>query len=142
MRIVLTALLVMTALSPGFAQIDDPVGKKLVDEFAGAVEHNDVAALDRLMTSDYKFVTPTGAVQTKEGRLAPMRSGDLKYESVVYDELDVRRYGDTVVVIARVTVKGHMKTTDVSGQFRATLVLKEVDGRWQLVSSQSSPMNR
>jgi ketosteroid isomerase-like protein len=145
-RLVLTALLMMTVVPFAFGQTGKSAGGqeegRLVDEFAAAMEHNDAAAVDRLMLPEYKFVTPTGAVQTKEDRLAPMRSGDLKYESVKYDEVDVRRYGEIAVVIARATVKGHLKATDIGGQFRATLVLRQSKGQWLLVSSQASTIAR
>lgn len=145
-RLVLTALLMVTALPFAFGQAGKGAGEqeeqKFIAAFSSAMEHNDLAALDRMMTPDYKFVNPSGGIQTKEDRLAPMKSGDLKYDLVKYDEFSVRRYGDVSVVIARATVKGHMKTTDVSGQFRATLVLQQTKGQWKLVSSQASPLGR
>jgi len=143
---VLTALLMMTVISSAFGQTrestDQQAGQRFVDAFAEALQHNDAAAVDLLLAPEYRYVNPSGAVQTKEDRLAPMKSGDLKYGSVKYDEVDVRRYGEMAVVIARATVNAHLKAEDISGQFRATLVLRQSKGQWLLVSSQASTIAR
>ena len=83
-----------------------------------------------------------GIIQNKEQRLAPMRSGDLKYEFARYEEVNIRAYGNTAVVTARVAVKGQNKGADVSGQFRSTLTLVKLKGRWQLVASQANSIPR
>jgi uncharacterized protein (TIGR02246 family) len=145
-RILLTAVLALTALSSGYAAPAKPAPKsgdegairQFVQELAAAFSHNDVAALDRVMTPDYSFVTPTGAVQTKEERLAPLKAGSLKYEQVIYDEVSVRSYGTMAVVVSHVAVKGKNNGVSVDGQFRATLTLAKTKGRWQMVASQAN----
>jgi len=145
-RILLTAVLTLTALSFGYAAPAKPAQKsgdegairQFVTELAAAFGHNDVAVLDRLMSADYSFVTPTGEVQTKGERLAPLKSGDLKYDQVIYDEVSVRTYGNMAVVISHVAVQGKNKGAAVSGQFRATLTLVKTKGKWQMVASQAN----
>jgi len=63
-------------------------------------------ALDRMTAPDYTFVTSDGNDSaTKEQRVAPIRSGDLKYDYAKYDEIKVRIYGEMAIVTAHVTVK-------------------------------------
>ena len=90
---------------------------------------------------DSTFVAPTGTIRNKEQRVAPMRSGDLKYDYAKYDEIQVRIYGDMAIVTARVTVKSELKGAPLNGQFRSTLTLFKVKGMWELVASQASAIN-
>jgi len=145
-RLLFSLALTFIALLPAFARrasAQVPAGEEtaiqqFVDEFAAAFTANDAAAADRLTAPGYTFVTPAGGLQSGEQRLAPLRSGDLKYESVKYDEVKIRVYGDAAVVTARVTVKGTLKGNDISGLFRSTLTLVKLDGRWRLAASQAS----
>lgn len=122
----------------GAAGGDGAAIQRFVDEFAAAFTANDAEAADRLTTPDYTFVTPAGAVQNGEQRLAPLRSGDLKYELVKYDEVKIRVYGDAAVVTARVTVKSKLKGTDIGGLFRSTLMLVRTPAGWRLAASQAN----
>lgn len=117
---------------------DERAVRQFIDEFAAAFSSNDAATLDRLTATDYTFVTPAGGIQDKAQRLAPIKSGDLKYDSVKYEEVGIRIYGKMAVVTSRVVVKGQNKGTDISGQFRSTLTLAKMKGRWQLVASQAN----
>jgi ketosteroid isomerase-like protein len=112
---------------------DEETVRRFVDDFSAAFSQNDAAALDRMTAPDYTFVTPTGAIQNKEERVAPIRSGDLKYDYAKYDEIKVRIYGEMAIVTARVTIKSELKGASLNGQFRSTLTLLKVKGMWELV---------
>ena len=99
---------------------------------------NDTAALDRIYADDYTLVNIAGAVTTKAQRLAAIKSGELKYESVSVDEVNIRSYGDTAVVTDRATVKLQDKGQDLSGQYRVTLTFVKLKGAWQLVAAQNT----
>jgi len=123
-------------------EADSVAVRRVVEQVAASFDHNDPDLLDRLTTDDYTFVTPAGTIQTKAQRLAPMRSGQLRYTSARYDEIVVRVYGTTAVATARVVVQSRMGTTDTSGAFRATLVLAKIRGRWLMVASHASALAR
>ena len=112
--------------------------RKFIEEYAAALSSSDVPALDRMMAPDYSFVNQAGVIQNKAIRLAPLRSRELKYERVSYDQLQVHLFGGTAVVTARVKVKGANKGADVSGTFRSTLTLVRGADDWRLVASQST----
>jgi ketosteroid isomerase-like protein len=157
-RILLIAVIVIAASSLALGQKPDekadkskPVGEKMtatssveqavqqrLNELTTALGANDTAALDRIYANDYTLVNPWGAITTKEQRLAAIKSGELKYESVSFDEPNIRSYGDTAVVTARVTVKGKEKDQDLSGQYRVTLTFVKMKGPWQLVAAQNT----
>jgi len=142
LALALALALPCTAAAQHRAEPDSVAVRRVVEQVAASFDRNDAALLDRLTSDDYTFVTPAGAIQTKAERLAPMRSGQLRYASVRYDEIVVRVYGTTAVATARVVTQARMGTTDASGAFRATLVMSRIRGRWLMVASHASALAR
>ena len=142
LALALALALPCTAAAQRHAEPDSVAVRRVVEQVAASFDHNDAALLDRLTSDDYTFVTPTGAIQTKAQRLAPMRSGQLHYTSARYDEIVVRMYGTAAVATARVVVQARMGTADASGAFRATLVMSRIRGRWMMVTSHASALAR
>jgi quercetin dioxygenase-like cupin family protein/ketosteroid isomerase-like protein len=103
---------------------------------ADAIVKGDMATFNRIVAPDWILTAPNGMVQTREEAMADLRSGALKFESMVPSDLKVRVYGDTAVVTGRTTDKVSYKGTDLSGDYRFTDVFVNRDGRWQLVSTQ------
>jgi ketosteroid isomerase-like protein len=115
---------------------DEQAVRQVFDEVSAALERADTAALDRIYADDYTLVNESGVVTTKAPRLAALKSGELKYESVAFDEVNIRMYGNTAVLTYRVTSKGQSKGQAIGGQFRATSTYVKIKGRWQLVAAQ------
>ena len=115
---------------------DEQAVRQLLNEVSAALGRADTAALDRIYADDYTLVNESGVLTTKAPRLAAIKSGELKYESVGFDEVNVRLYGNTAVATYRVTSKGQSKGQEIGGQFRATSTYVKIKGRWQLVAAQ------
>jgi ketosteroid isomerase-like protein len=115
---------------------DEQAVLQVFNEVSAALNRSDTAALDRIYADSYTLINEDGVLTTKAPRLAAIKSGELKYESVVFDEVNVRLYGDTAVLIYRVTSKGKSKGQNIGGQFRATSTYVKMKGRWQLVAAQ------
>jgi ketosteroid isomerase-like protein len=75
--------------------------KNLEETRNQAVLHGDVAALDRMTSDDYTFITLRGEMRTKSDILKGFASGSFHYESRQISDLKVRVYGDTAVVTGR-----------------------------------------
>lgn len=116
--------------------------KKAVTDMAASLTKGDAAAFEKLYTDSYRFVGPNGAVSTGPERVASMKSGDTKYESVAYDEVTVRSNaeGTGAVSISRATVKGKNLGIAVDGQFRVTHVWSKTKDGWRLASGQTTPI--
>lgn len=108
---------------------------QLLNEISAALGRADTAALDRIYADNYTLVNESGELTTKAPRLAAIKSGELKYESVSFDEVNIRLYGDTAVATYRVTSKGQFKGQAFGGQFRATSTYVKMKGHWQLVAA-------
>lgn len=108
--------------------------KALGQEWATAEQCGDTGVLDRLFADDFVGIGPRGFTLTKEQWLARYRSGDLRHESFTWDDVRLRLYGDAAVATGRQMQRGRHKDHDIAGQFRATQVFVQQDGRWLLVA--------
>src|SRR5882757_5798129 len=103
-----------------------------------AVLHGDVAALDRMTSDDYTFITLRGELRTKADILKGFSSGSFHYESRQISDLKVRVYGDTAVVTGRSVQKGMENGKDYSGDYRFTRVYVKENGHWLTVALQTT----
>jgi ketosteroid isomerase-like protein len=97
----------------------------------------DTAALDRILGDDLTYTHSNGAVDTKASFLAAIKSGKLKYESVTTDG-QVRVQGDTAVVTGRGAMRVRAGDRQLDMAVRFTDVYVKRDGRWQMITWQST----
>jgi ketosteroid isomerase-like protein len=98
----------------------------------------DAAALNRIYAGDFIGIGPSGTVRTKAQVIADFTSGDLKFQSIITDDVQVRVYGNTAVETGRSTMIGQDKGKAVPRDNRFTRVWIKQQGRWQLVSNHYS----
>ncbi|HXZ81025.1 MAG TPA: nuclear transport factor 2 family protein [Terriglobales bacterium] len=103
-----------------------------------AILKGDVAALDRMTSDDYTFITLRGELRTKAEILKGFSSGSFRYESREISDLNVRVYGDTAIVTGRSIQKGQENGKDYSGDYRFTRVYVKQNGRWLTVALQTT----
>jgi ketosteroid isomerase-like protein len=103
-----------------------------------AVLHRDVAALDRMTSDDYTFITLKGELRTKADILKGFASGSFHYDSRQISDLKVRVYGDTALVTGRSVQKGMENGKDYSGDYLFTRVYVKERGRWVTVALQTT----
>jgi len=66
----------------------------------------DALALDRIYADDFIGVGPSGTVRTKAQVISDFTSGDLKFQSITTDGVQVRVYGNTAVETGLSTMTG------------------------------------
>jgi uncharacterized protein (TIGR02246 family) len=98
----------------------------------------DKAALDRLYADDFIGIGPSGTVRAKPQVLSDFTSGDLKFQSITTDDVQVRVYGNTAVETGRSTMIGQDKGKVVPRDNRFTRVWVKQQGRWLLVANHYS----
>jgi uncharacterized protein (TIGR02246 family) len=112
--------------------------RRLDNERIQAQIHADASALDRIYADDFIGVGPSGTVRTKPQVIADFTSGDLKFQSITTDEVQVRVYGNTAVETGRSTMTGQDKGKSVPRDTRFTRVWVKQRGRWRLVANHYS----
>lgn len=114
--------------------------KKLVTEYAASTAKNDIAAYEKITSDNFMFVGNDGAVYTKAERVASMKSGETKYDSLTYDDLNVRinPEGNGAVVIGKATVKGMNMGKPIDAAVRVTQVWSKTKDGWKMASLQAT----
>ncbi len=102
----------------------------------------DAVALDRIYADDFVGVGPSGTVRNKTQVLSDFTSGDLKFQSITTDEVQVRVYEHTAVETGLSTMVGQEKGKAVPRDTRFTRVWVELQGHWRLVANHYSPRTR
>ena len=98
----------------------------------------DAVALDRIYANDFIGVGPSGTVRTKAQVISDFTSGDLKFQSITTDEVQVRVYENTAVETGLSTMSGQDKGKAVPRDTRFTRVWVKQQGRWRLVANHYS----
>jgi ketosteroid isomerase-like protein len=97
-------------------------------------------ALNRIYADDFIGIGPSGTVRTKSQVISDFTSGDLKFQSIITEDVRVRVYGNTAVETGRSTMIGQDKGKAVPRDNRFTRVWIKQVGRWRLVANHYSPL--
>jgi len=98
----------------------------------------DVEALGPLLAEDMTYSHSSGVTQTKTEFMDGIRQGELRYEEIRPDVLEVRAYGNTAVVVGRVHMKTKTKGQESTIDLHFLDVYVKRKGRWQMVAWQST----
>ena len=122
--------------------MDDQAGglKRLVEDWASAELRGDAVSLGSTLADDFIGIGPRGFMLTKDQWLERHGSGKLRHRCFRWDEVQVRLYGDAVVVTGRQSAEGEYEVYDLKDQFRATLICVKQQGRRLLVGLHLSPI--
>jgi ketosteroid isomerase-like protein len=138
------AVLLLAACGRAFGDqaSDERELTQLVKDLKAALVKADIAFLERVLHQDYVHQGPRGTVENRAQYLENRKTGRVAFESLVADEIKVRLYGDTAVVTYRSTAKGKDQQGAIDEKRRWTHVFVRRDGRWQLVHSQGTPIQK
>jgi ketosteroid isomerase-like protein len=115
---------------------------QLVKDLNAALVKADIAFLERVLAQDYVHYRPRGDVENRAQYLEDRKDGRVEFESLVADDIKIRFYGDTAIVTYRSTAKGKDQWGTINEQRRWTRVFVRKDGRWQLVHSQGTTIQK
>jgi ketosteroid isomerase-like protein len=121
------------------AHVTDQV-MELGRQWANAERAGDADALEPLLADDFLLVGPLGFMLDKTQYLGSRRSGDLRHESLVWDDVHVRAYDNAAVAVGAQTQRTTFQGRDASGRFRVTQVAIRRGDRWILAGLHYSPI--
>ena len=100
----------------------------------------DTVLLSRLTASEFYEVNRFGQLRTRASNMLEIATRTLKLNSVNYDSLSVRIYGDVAILTGIADNTGEYRGTPFAGRIRYTRIFTRRDGRWQAVVMQHTPM--
>jgi ketosteroid isomerase-like protein len=113
---------------------------KIQHEWAEARVKGDSSYTRRLEAEDCTIVWPDGRIVNKRGDLESM-TGDIVFSEFKIDDLRVRLYSDTGIVVGQGTIKAHKGKQDLlSGKFVWTDTFAKQGSQWKVVASQITPV--
>jgi ketosteroid isomerase-like protein len=116
---------------------DEQVLIKIQHEWAEARMKGDSPFTRRIEAENCTVVWPDGTIVNKRQDLESM-TGDIVFTEFKIDDLQVRLYGDTGIVVGHGTVKAHEgKQNLLGGKFVWMDTFIKQDRAWKVVASQS-----
>lgn len=112
---------------------------RLEDAWAAAEVKRDGAAVGQLLTEDFLFTDPDGALLSKPQLIQVVSTSKAERISEVGSDHHVKVYGNTAVIHGIVTIVDKVEggTQQVRLRWTDTWV-KQTDGRWLCVAAQSA----
>lgn len=98
-----------------------------------AMVSNDAAAIGRFMGEEWVIVGQDGSITGKDHFLSLVASGDLTHDVMTSEDMHLRMYGETAIVITRGVSGGAYKGQPFREVERASNVFVLRDGRWVCV---------
>jgi len=122
----------------------DLVVKQIIaaeEQLADAHVRMDIDLIDRLLHPEYVIIQSGGIVETKKQVLDSYRSGLRYWEFAKSDQMDIRVYGETAIVIGRWQAKGRNGSVNFDYVARFLSVWIRQIGRWRNLTSQSTEIS-
>jgi ketosteroid isomerase-like protein len=142
----ISSLFFLTLLAAAtLAQTNEKVEKELLkiqDEWATARVKRDVPYLEKLYAKEFWISNMSGSVTSRSADIAAFASGDMRPVSVVNEDMVVSAYDKVAIVTGIEKVKGTYKNFPGDFVFRFTNVFVRRDGRWQMVTHHSTPVQK
>ncbi len=117
------------------------VEEELIDlaiEWDQAMVENDAVAIGRYMADDWTIIGPDGSIAEKATFLGLVKSGALSHDVMESEDLRVRVYGDTAVVISRGVSGGKYQGQAFRETERVSCVFVRQEGQWKCVHTHLS----
>jgi len=106
-----------------------------------AMISNDADAIGRYMADDWTIIGPDGNVMDKPAFLALVKSGKLTHDVMTSEDLIVRVYGDTAVVLSRGESGGVYDGHPFHAVERVSCVFVKEAGNWLCVLTHLSTLD-
>ena len=103
-----------------------------------AMAQKDLAALDELIADDLVYTHSSARLDTKQSLIGNMESGSTVYTSVVPSDVKAQDLGDSVVLTGSCRISVNSGGNAMSFGVRFTDVYARRNGKWQMVTWQST----
>jgi len=119
---------------------DEQALMKIQHGWADARLKRDSSFPKQIEADDFTVVWFDGRIVNKEEDVKTYESDDAAFTEFKIDDLKMRFYGDTAIVVGQGSIKAHTKTQDLSGKYVWTDTFVKMRGEWKAVASQVTPV--
>lgn len=124
--------------SEGAPFTDEQVLRQMEREWGDAAKNRDRAWFERAFANEFISITSRGKVHNKAEEIADALSDAYTITSDELSDLMVWVQGDAAMVVGRLHIVGKDKNGNFDRNYRFTDTFIKRDGRWQVLSSQST----
>jgi ketosteroid isomerase-like protein len=107
---------------------------KVDEERNQALQHGDIATLDRIYSDDLVYANTNGILLTKAQHLTELKGRTLNFKSFKHDDVQVTVHGDTGVLTGISTSVVEYKGGEDHNSRRFVNVFSKKDGKWLCVA--------
>lgn len=111
---------------------------ELNNRYDSALLKGDTAALGRLLAPEFTLVNPDGRLLNRQEQLLTIATSELKWEKAGSENVTVRFYGNTAVLLGEFKGNASYRGNPLAIQERYTTVWIRKDTSWQLVNEQAN----
>src|SRR5438128_11772016 len=119
---------------------DEQALRRIQHDWADARLKRDSSFPRQIEADDFTVVWFDGRIVNKEEDVKTYESDDAAFTEFKIDDLKMRFYGDTAIVVGQGSIKAHTKTQDLSGKYVWTDTFVKMRGEWKAVASQVTPV--
>jgi len=140
-QILRTVILVCAVVAKPAAAADvQQILKDRGREYREALTKRDLAALDKIWAEGYTFTNGRGEFLNKKDRMENIKRGATQFDSISRENEEIRVFGNTAVITGRSVMKVIYGGKESSGPYRTINVWVKMQGRWQIVANQITPI--
>ncbi len=136
--VVLSCVAMLAMAHVVYAQNAEQDVSKAEDARYDIMIRNDQPALAAILADEFVYHQPSGAIVRKAQYMANLKSGDVKINSAVRENVTIKVYGDTATAMGDTRVDVVLKGEPKKVHLRYLNVWLKRDGRWQLAARQSA----
>ena len=112
-------------------------------QFFDALTAGDLAKLEALLTDDFVLIDVMGGSEIdKSALLSAMRSGTLKFLSIVPGESRVKVVGEVAIVVGTTRMRGSFEGNVFETGSRYTHIFVRAGDAWRLTAAQGTRLNQ
>ena len=126
------------AASGGQISPDEQALRAIEDRLPQAWKIHDRAFIEGVLAPEWSVTQADGTMLSRDIVLGTFFDA-VAFETNVVDEVTVKLFGTTAIVLGRTTATGTLKGQPFNARIRFTDVFIKRNGRWQVVASHASP---
>jgi len=119
---------------------DEEALRKIQQDWADARLKRDSSFPKQIEADDFTVVWFDGRLVNKQEDVQTYASDDAVFTEFKINDLKMRFYGETAIVVGQGSIKARTKTQDLSGRYIWTDTFVKQKGAWKAVASQVTPV--